>query len=229
MNRNVARISICIAASDRVELLIGRCLPSILQQTEQDFEVCIVGDFIEERNVRKILDVADPRIVFENLPRRGPYPRPGVARWQVAGTNAMNAALLHATGEYICHIDDDDEMAPDKLELCLAKCLTEEYDFVHHAFFSQLPNRQWVRLGDGRFRLGQITTGSVFYHRRHKQVGWDVEAFKRGNPGDWDRFSRIKTKMNPKIGFVNRPLLWHYKENNYPTFVPKPSEVFLET
>ena len=86
------KISVCIAASDRTELLIGRCLPSIMRQTYQNFEVCIVGDFVEEEVAEEIRNIEDSRISFENLPRRGPYPRPGVARWQVAGTYPLNAA-----------------------------------------------------------------------------------------------------------------------------------------
>jgi glycosyltransferase involved in cell wall biosynthesis len=222
------KVSICIAASDRVELLLGRCLPSILRQSVQDFEVVIVGDFIDEDNATKILEVNDARVSFHNLPKRGPYPRPSIARWQVAGTNAMNAALARAKGQYICHIDDDDEMAPDKLEKCLDKCQSGKYDFIHHAFFTQLPNRQWIVLGNGDFKLGQVTTGAVFYERRYGAIPWDITAFKRGTPGDWDRFTKIKAKLKPRIGFIKEPLLWHYKENNYPIFVAKPSEEFLE-
>jgi hypothetical protein len=99
---------------------------------------------------------------------------------------------------------------------------------VHHAFFVQLPNRQWIKLGDGNFRLGQITTGAVFYQRKYAAIGWDINSFRRNTPGDWDRFARIKSSLRPKIGFIAEPLLWHYKENNYSVFVPKPSEEFLE-
>lgn len=221
-------VSICIAASDRIDLLIGRCLPSIFNQTFQDYEIIIVGDFIDKENCEKLNCLSDDRVNFENLPKRGPYPRPGIARWQVAGTYAMNAALAKARGKYICHIDDDDEMAPDKLEQCLTMCRSGNFGLVHHAFYTQLPNRQWIVLGNGDFRLGQITTGAVFYERRYAAISWDVNAFKRNTPGDWDRFSRIKTNLKPNIGFVDAPLLWHYKENNYPVFIPKPSEEFIE-
>lgn len=223
------KISICIAASDRVELLKSRCLPSIMRQTYQNFEICIVGDCVEDKNAEEILGIGDSRISFENLPSRGPYPRPGIARWQVAGTYAMNAAMAMATGDFICHIDDDDdEMMPDKLERCLEACRSHDVDFVHHAFCTQMPNRQWLLLGNGAFALGQVTTGSVFYRRKYAQIGWDVNAFRRDTPGDWDRFRRIKSELAPRIGFVKEPLLWHYKENNYPVFVAKPFEKFIE-
>jgi glycosyltransferase involved in cell wall biosynthesis len=222
------KISICIAASDRTELLLGRCLPSILRQTFQNFEIRIVGDFLDEVNAEKIRRIKDRRVSFANLPKRGPYPRPGVARWQVAGTYPMNAAMAQATGDFICHIDDDDEMMPDKLERCLDACLSHNIDFVHHAFYTQMPNRQWVVLGKGVFTLGQVTTGAVFYKRRYAAIGWDVNSYKRNTPGDWDRFGRIQSELSPRIGFVREPLLWHYKENNYPVFISKPSEEFLE-
>ncbi|ESX56398.1 hypothetical protein X760_24560 [Mesorhizobium sp. LSHC422A00] len=224
----MTKISICIAASDRPELLLNRCLPSIMRQTHQNFEICIVGDFVDEASAGKIQGIRDPRVSFTNLLQRGPYPRPGIARWQVAGTYAMNAAMARATGQYICHIDDDDEMMPDKLERCLEACQSRKVDFVHHAFCTQMPNRQWVVLGNGSFELGQITTGAVFYRRKYAAIGWDVNAFKRNTPGDWDRFSRIRSELKPRIGFVKEPLLWHYKENNYPVFVAKSFEEFVE-
>lgn len=220
-------VSVCIAASDRVELLLERCLPSVFRQTHQDLEVSIAGDFVDAAVVEKILALGDPRISFVNLPVRGPYPRPGVSRWQVAGSNAMNESMRRATGEYICHLDDDDEMAPDKIERCMDAC-TNSTDFIYHRFNTQLPDKRWVVIGDGQFGLGQVTTGAVFYNKRYRAVGWDVLAFRRNTPGDWDRFSRIQKELNPRLRFVDVPLIWHYKENNYPQFVPKPDETFLE-
>lgn len=221
-------VSVCIAASDRIDLLLGRCLPSIFRQTFQGFEICIVGDQVEAAVAERILALDDPRVRFENLAHRGPYPRPGLARWHVAGTNPMNAAMRMAKGDYLCHIDDDDEMVADKLEVCLAAAQASEGGFVHHTFMTQLPNRQWVNIGNGSFALGQVTTGAVFYDRRFAAEEWDVYAYKRGTPGDWDRFSRIVERFRPKTVFLDNPLLWHHRENNYSAFVAKPGETFLE-
>ncbi len=158
-------VSICVAASDRTELLFGRCLRSIMNQTYQDYEIVIVGDFIDPVNedfVRTKI-VGESRIKFENLPSRGPYPEPGKNRWRVAGTNAINRALELCSGEYICHLDDDDEITPDKLEYCLKAVNQTNADFIWHPFYTQYPNGQWKWRGNGRFEEGQITTGSVFY------------------------------------------------------------------
>jgi len=140
----------------------------------------------------------------------------------------MNRAMRLARGDYLCHIDDDDEMVPDKLELCLAAARSSQGGFVYHSFMTQLPNRQWVNIGNGSFSLGQVTTGAVFYDRRFAAVEWDVYAYKRGTPGDWDRFRRIVERFDPKALFLDNPLLWHHRENNYNAFVAKPGETFLE-
>ncbi len=222
-------VTVCIAASDRVDLLLSRCLPSILRQTHQDFEVSIVGDCVDEAKAERLRQIDDPRVSFVNLPQRGPYPPPGTARWQVAGSNAMNAAMARAKGEYICHIDDDDELLPDKLERCLEASHNGSADFVWHQFYTQLEDFQWVILGNGEFALGQITTGAAFYTRKFADVTWDVYAFRRNLPGDWDRFKRIDAQLKPRKHFITEPLLWHYKESNYQEFIAKPGETFLES
>lgn len=221
-------ISICIAASERDHLLTSRCLPSIFQQTVQNFEIVIVGDCVESETAMRIGRISDKRISFRNLYERGPYPRPGMNRWRVAGTNAMNMAMDVAKGDFICHIDDDDEMLPDKLERCLVQLDKGDVDFLWHPFYCQDTNGQWAILGDGTFKEGQITTGAVFYKRALTKIRWDVFAYTREYPGDWDRFLRMKQELNPKMKFLDCPLLWHHRENNHGEFVPKTGERFLE-
>ena len=53
--------------------------------------------------------IKDPRVRFHNLRRRGKYPANAMRRWMVAGTGAANQALRSARGDYITHLDDDDE------------------------------------------------------------------------------------------------------------------------
>jgi hypothetical protein len=75
---------------------------------------------------------------------------------------------------------------------------------------------EWRLIGDGRFAVGQITTGSIFYHRYFARIRWDPLAYRLDEPGDWNRLRKIKV-LRPKLHFVPEPLLHHYRERQQPT------------
>jgi glycosyltransferase involved in cell wall biosynthesis len=220
-------VSVCIATVNRAELLVERAIRSVLAQTYRNLQIIVVGDHTTDDTEARLAQLGDPRIRFVNLPERGPYPRPGWARWQVAGSNAMNHALSLCEGQFVTHLDDDDAMAADRIATLLAEAREHRADFLWHPFWSEGPDGQWRRIGDGRFRLGQITTGSIFYHRYFAAFGWDVYAYRLDEPGDWNRLRKIKL-LRPRLRFVDRPLLYHYAERNQGPFVAQEGERFLE-
>jgi hypothetical protein len=220
-------VSICVATMNRSDLLIERCLNSLLSQSYRNIQIIVVGDHCTDDTGSRIARLRDDRILFRNLPTRGPYPPPGIDRWRVAGTNAMNAALSMCEGQFITHLDDDDSAAADRIETLVSAAQLHKADFCWHPFWCERKDGTWHQVGDGRFELGQITTGSIFYHRYFKKFPWNVYAYRTQEPGDWNRLRKIRS-LRPNLHFVDRPLIFHYIEGNQPPFVHQHDESFLE-
>lgn len=219
-------VSICVATCNRAPILIERCIRSLQAQSYANLQIVIVGDHCTDDTGYRLSHIRDDRILFENLPQRGPYPSPGKARWQVAGSNAMNKALDLAEGDFIAHLDDDDEAAYDRIEAMLDHAQTKRAEFCWHPFWYECPDGTWTCLGNGEFMLGQMTTGSTFYHRYYARIKWDVDAYRLDEPGDWNRLRKIKL-LRPTTAFFGRPLMFHYKEMCQDPFVPQLGEAFL--
>lgn len=219
-------VSICVATVNRSDLLIERCLKSLLNQSYRNIQIVVCGDHCTDDTGSRIALLRDDRVSFHNLPQRGPYPPPGIDRWRVAGTNAINAALAMCEGQFIAHLDDDDSATADRIETMLNAAQTHKADFCWHSFWNERKDGGWNKLGDGRLELGQITTGSTFYHRYFSRIRWDVLAYRTQEPGDWNRLRKIRS-LRPNLHFVDRPLMFHYTEGNQPPFVRFDGETFL--
>jgi Methyltransferase domain/Glycosyl transferase family 2 len=220
-------ISVCVATYNRSQILIERCIRSLQAQSYANLQIIVVGDHCTDDTGYRLAQLRDDRIVFENLPKRGPYPRPALARWYVAGSNAINRALDLVEGDFVAHLDDDDAAAFDRIEAMLELAQCKKADFCWHAFWWETPEGVWTQLGNGEFRLGQMTTGSTFYHQCYARVKWDVFSYRLDEPGDWNRLRKIKL-LRPSLAFMNKPLIFHHKERNQAPFVPQPGESFLQ-
>ncbi len=221
-------VSVCIATFNRSYCLLQRSLNSLLNQTYKNLQIIVVGDCCTDRTEAAIAELADPRIIFENLPQRGPYPKPGIDRWMVAGSNAMNRALDLCRGDFITHLDDDDQATLNRIELLLSVAQSEKLDFLWHKFSFQDLDATWGTLGDPEIKLGQVTTGSIFYHKYFARVKWDLFSYRQKEPGDWNRIKRIMA-LQPRARYIDRNLLFHFKEQNQAPFKALPGEEFLES
>jgi len=145
----------------------------------------------------------------------------------VAGTNAINAAMSMCEGQFVTHLDDDDAATVDRIETLVNAAQQHKADFCWHPFWCENRDGSWYRLGDGRFELGQITTGSIFYHHYFTKFPWDVFAYRTREPGDWNRLRKIRA-LRPNLHFVDRPLMFHYSEGSQQPFAPRDGEMFVE-
>lgn len=221
-------VSVCIATSNRAELLVERALRSVRAQTYRHLQIIVVGDHTMDDTESRLAALGDDRVQFVNLSERGPYPPPGNDRWYVAGAMAMNKALSLCRGHFVTHLDDDDAMEEDRIETLLAAAREHRADFLWHPFLSESPDGTWRQIGDGRrLEIAWVTTGAIFYHRYFATIGWDVHAYRVGEPGDWNRIRKIKM-LRPRLHFVDRPLLRHYAERRQSAFERQPGERFLE-
>jgi glycosyltransferase involved in cell wall biosynthesis len=206
-------VSICIATYNRARLLRERSLQSCLDQTYRNIEIIVVGDACTDDTAKVMAEVTDPRVRFVNLEQRGEYPEDPHLRWMVAGTAPLNHALSIARGDFITHLDDDDEHASERVEVLLAAAVQSRCDLIYHPFRFETADGRW-RVNRARsFRYVNATTSSIFYHRYFAGLGWDPHAYRYKEPGDWNRLRKIRF-LGARIMRDPRILLSHYRERS---------------
>ena len=102
----------------KVEQYLRRCIDSLLAQTYRDFEIILVDDGGTD-SCPEICDVyaeVDPRIKVIHKPNGGL-------------SDARNAGLRAAVGEYVLFVDSDDSIVPDTLER-FAEITDGKYDLI---------------------------------------------------------------------------------------------------
>lgn len=206
-------VSVCVATYNRARLLTERCVRSVLEQTYDNLELIVVGDACSDGTVAAMARIQDPRLTFINLDERGVYPADPALRYLVAGTKPVNTALALAQGDYITHLDDDDAYTSDRLARLVQFAHEQQADFVWHPFWFENPAGQWILNEAPRLAYGQITTSSVFYRGWFTRLPFDPDAYRLLEPGDWNRFRRMKY-LNPVCVRYPQPLLKHYREKN---------------
>lgn len=204
-------VTVCVATYNRAELLVERCLASILGQTYKNLEVIVVGDCCTDDTERRVAAIRDSRLRFRNLEHRGQYPVEKELRWMVAGTTPANLALEMSTGDFITHLDDDDAYMPERIEKLTEFIRSQQADIVWHPFWEETRIDQWKFRDCPRFRYGNLTTSSSFYHSWLRRIPWDINAYRYREPGDWNRFRKFRYLGVKAVRFPG-PLLRHYKE-----------------
>lgn len=204
-------VSVCVGTYNRGQLLVNRCLKSILSQDYENIEVIVVGDCCTDNTEQLVGEIKDKRLHFVNLPERGKYPENPRFRWMVAGTTTFNYALNLAKGDFITHLDDDDEYMTDRIKRLIEFIKQTQSDIVWHPFCCENDRGKWKVNKTMEFKAGQITTSSVLYHNWFKQIPWDMNAYRYLEPGDWNRFRKIKF-LGASALRCDEPLLKHYRE-----------------
>jgi glycosyltransferase involved in cell wall biosynthesis len=206
-------VSICIGTYNRAALLRDRSLHSCLEQTYRNIEIIVVGDACTDETAEMMAQISDPRVRFVNLEQRGDYPGDPQLRWMVAGTAPVNHALSMARGDFVTHLDDDDEHPPERVAVLLQSLVQNRADLIYHPFRWEMVDGSW-RVNQARsFRYTSATTSSIFYHRYFAGLRWDPHAYKYREPGDWNRLRKIRF-MGARIVRDPRILLSHYRERN---------------
>lgn len=206
-------VSVAVATYNRSRLLTERCIPSVLNQTYRNLELIVVGDGCTDDTEKAVNRIKDPRLRFVNLSGRSEYPKNSGLRWMVAGTRPTNEALSMARGDFIAHLDDDDEYVPDRLEKLVGFALEHDCDFVWHPFWWEMEDESWRVWEAPEFAYGQVTNASVLYRSWFKRFESDIDAHRLIEPGDWNRFRKIKY-VDPVSMRYPEPLSLHYRERN---------------
>lgn len=131
---NTPQVSVIIPVYD-TEAYVSQTLDSILGQTLRRIEIIAVDDGSTDGSAAILARAAarDPRIRIVTQPNRGL-------------SEARNAGLDRATGEFVYFMDSDDLLEADALELCYEKCAAQGLDFVFfdaETFGSDSPVERW--------------------------------------------------------------------------------------
>ncbi|MFA5516692.1 MAG: glycosyltransferase family 2 protein [Desulfuromonadales bacterium] len=212
-------ISVCVATYNRGRLLAERSVRSILNQTYKNLELIVVGDGCTDDTPDLMAEIKDNRVRFINLEQRGSYPENPFFRWMVAGTTPVAHALGMARGDFVTHLDDDDEFMPDRLEKLLRFIREARADILWHPFWGEGADGKWRLKECLEFKKGQVTTSSVFYHHWFRKIPWEIDAYRYREPGDWNRFRKFKYIGANAVRFPE-PLLRHYQEKKQVTGQP---------
>jgi hypothetical protein len=201
-------VTVRIATYNRGPLIVERAIQSVLNQSYKNLEILVVGDACDEPTSEAVQSVRDDRLRFVNLPTRGIYPDTPAARWHVAGTHPMNAALILARGSWIAPCDDDDSFTPNHVEMLLTHAIENRLEMV----WSRTALRKgdhWRVTSSSDLKLGEIGHGSVLYSLglrffRHSNTSWKLRE-----PGDWNLWRRMRD-AGVRIGFLDELTYLHY-------------------
>ncbi|WP_445634482.1 Glycosyltransferase family 2 protein [Nostoc sp. DSM 114161] len=96
------KITVCIPTFNRISLL-PYAIASVLNQSEQDFELIVCDDGSSDGTPELMSEYADHRIKYIRHPQN------------IGKSNNMRSGFDAASGEYFMKFDDDDRLTPDFL------------------------------------------------------------------------------------------------------------------
>lgn len=121
---NACKVSVVVPIYN-VEVYLARCIDSILRQTYSNLEIILVDDGATDRSGEIVDRYAglDNRIIPIHKSNGGL-------------SDARNAGIDVATGEYICFVDSDDLIHPQYVETLLGLCVRNNCDVAQCRFES---------------------------------------------------------------------------------------------
>lgn len=171
-------VSVTIATWNRAQVLVERTLPTVFAQTYPHFEVVIVGDGCTDDTEARVAAIGDPRIRFENLAQRGTYPKDREHRHMVAGTYPINRALSLARGQWIAHLDDDDQWTPNHLERLLRHAQAHDCELVWSKSRVEREPGRWDVEGGADFALCNIPHSTAVFRSYLRLFEFDSQCWR---------------------------------------------------
>jgi hypothetical protein len=184
-------VSVIIPTYLQHELLVSRAIPSALSQTHRWIEVVVVGDAAPTETERAIRELKDPRVRYENLTVRGPYPDDPRERWSVAGSTPFNTAWQMARGRWIAPLNDDDAFRPDHVEKLLAAARSQHLEVVYGRVQQHDPSGGTQVLGSWPPESHGFAWQSALAHAGLGFMPLLLGAGALGAPGDWSLCRRM--------------------------------------
>lgn len=118
------------------EAYVEQAVRSVMEQTLREIEIVVINDGSTDRSLAVVerLAAGDDRIVIFSQPNKGL-------------SEARNAGIDRAHGEFIHFMDSDDLLEADAYELCYRRATDERLDFVFfdaESFGAAEPGADWL-------------------------------------------------------------------------------------
>jgi len=203
-------VSVIITTYQRPELLTERAIPSVLKQTYQNFEIIVVGDCCEDDTEQRVKALNDKRIKFYNLEKHSEFPKAPRRKWMSLGAAPANYALELIKGQWVAHLDDDDELVDNHLQILLSEAIKRKLDFIYGIVLAECATGKWKKIGEFPLRHGRICNNSVLYRSKFRLIKYNTKSYKLNEPSDWNRWKRI-AESGAKIGFTKKVVARYYR------------------
>lgn len=198
-------ISIIVPTYNFSRPLVEHCLPSIIAQTYQDFEVLVIGDGCTDDTDRLVAKLGDPRIVYYNY-----YPHISPPSRFCSSVRAANVGLCLARGDWVARLDDDDMFTSDHLAILIQHVMDHDLNFVYG-----IQDWRGELVGTATFECGAVGHSATMFDRRvFGDLRYRCTSYA---PADCDMRDQMRATGNLKWGFVDEIItyscpstpLWH--------------------
>ena len=197
-NAGSPKVTVIVPTFNRIELLTGRCLPSLFAQTYQNIEILVCAHGCTD-GTNELGRDGSVRVI--QVPRVRTYPPTPENHWLCGPVAPTNVGLKAARGRWIARIDDDDTWTPDHVESLLRFAQEGNYEFVSGG--SATPKGPVVPYLVNGHTVGAIQT---WLHRSYlklftvNQQCWR-KSWNRVSDTDWQ--DRI-TKAGVRTGYLDK-------------------------
>jgi glycosyltransferase involved in cell wall biosynthesis len=210
-NMSYPLVSVIIPTYNRGGVLVERTLPSVFNQTYQNFEIVIVGDCCSDDTEERVNKIGDPRIRFYNLPERYRYPKNPQHMRRIQGFNAGNLAIQRAAGDWLAYMDDDDIWLPGHTEELLNFAMAENYELIFARHEVETTPGAWEQAsGNGGFPTGRrpfrgnpVPHRTVIYRSYLRFFQYRGDAWKYRIPGDYLMWLHMG-RAGVRAGFLDK-------------------------
>lgn len=117
-----------------VEPFIEKCSKSLFEQTYKNIEYIFIDDCSPDNSIQILEDVLD------KYPERESQTKIIKHEVNKGLSGARNTAILNATGEYLLHVDSDDFIELDTVEILMEKVNQEKADIVVFDYYLEWKN-----------------------------------------------------------------------------------------
>lgn len=166
------------------ELVLGRCLDSILNQSLQNIEIICIDDGSTDNSLDILNQYAkqDKRMIVIN-------------QKNCKVSCARNAGLEKATGEYITFVDPDDWIELDELKIAFVKAKKDNVSIVAWGYLDESKNGEYVGpkeekvfrgIDAAMFLMNDRTKGTVWSKLycnmmlKNSKVKFEIQIGKKG-------------------------------------------------
>jgi hypothetical protein len=210
-------VSVVIPTYDRGDLLLSRAIPSVFAQSYANIEIVVVGDCAPESTGQQLADLDDPRISYQNLSYRGPYPKDPRDLWHVAGIPARNLGVRVARGAWIAPLDDDDAFHAQHIESLLTLAKRDRREVTYGLLRCLMNDGSEFPLGTYPPEIGQFGWQSAIFHAGLRIFEMELADALFFSPADWSLCRRM-LRAGVRFGMLNETVTDHYESRFGPAF-----------